>query len=478
MNNNIKLSLSFDDVLLVPKKSSVNSRKQINTCAQLTKNIRMNIPLVSANMDSVTESGMAIAMARAGGIGIIHRFLSIEDQVAEVVKVKRSESMVVESPYTIPKNKTVLEAKMFMEEYVVGGLLVVDEKGRLEGILSRKDVVFAENNQKVEEVMTKNAKMITINKKVSFDEAKKIMHKHRIEKLPIVDKKGLLQGLITSKDLQKIKEHPQALKDEKGRLMVGAAIGVKPGFMDRAEALVKAEVDVLVLDIAHGHSDLAINVIKKLKQKFKRVDLIAGNVATKEGTRDLIKAGADAIKVGVGPGSICITRIVTGAGVPQLSAIIDCSTEAAKNGIPIIADGGVKNSGDLTKALAAGASAVMCGNIFAGTEESPGVTILRNGMKYKVSRGMASFGAAFGRKEREQESKDMNMDDVVPEGVEAMVPFKGSAKEVINQLIGGLRSGISYCGAKNIKDLHKNAEFVRITSSGIRESKSHDVQTI
>lgn len=469
----IKYGLTFDDVLIVPKKSYVNSRNDVKVDTMLTKNIKMNIPLVSANMDTVTEAEMAIKMAKEGGIGIIHRFMSIEDQVSEVVKVKRSESFIIEEPYTFPNDKTVEEAKKFMKESNVGGLLVVNKNGKLAGILSRRDVLFADDKEVVSEVMTKNHDMVVVNKRISIEEARRILHKHRIEKLPIVDKEWNIKGLITSEDLRKVQEYPNALKDKKGRLIVGAAVGVKPEFLERAEELAKAGADVVVVDIAHGHSKLAIDAIKKIKKKID-IQVIAGNVATAQGTKDLIDAGADAVKVGVGPGSICITRIVAGAGVPQLTAIMKCAKEA-KN-VPIIADGGIRTSGDLTKALAAGASSVMCGNLFAGTDEAPGVTILRNGRKYKISRGMASFGAALGRKEREKQHEGVS--DIVPEGVEAIIPYRGSAEEVIHQLIGGLRSGISYCGANNIKELQKNAEFIRITPAGIRESKPHDVEQV
>ncbi|MBU1202080.1 MAG: IMP dehydrogenase [Nanoarchaeota archaeon] len=479
MNGKIKVALTFDDVLLVPKKTEVASRREITLSTNLTRNIKLNIPLVSANMDTVTESEMAIALAREGGIGIIHRFMSVEDQVLEVRKVKRSESFIVEDPYTLTKDKTVGFAREFMKQKSVGGLLIVDVNNKLEGILSRRDILFADDELLVSQVMTKNSHIISVQKKISFEEARKILHEHRIEKLPIVNKNNEVKGLITSKDLRKFEKHPLALKDDKGRLMVGAAVGVKTEDFERANELVKAGTDVLVLDIAHGHSKQAIKVIKELKKKFPKIDLIAGNVATAQGTKDLIVAGADAVKVGVGPGSICITRIVAGTGVPQLSAIINCSKEAKRLGVPIIADGGVKNSGDLTKALAAGASSVMCGNLFAGTDEAPGITQLRNGTKYKVTRGMASFGATLGRTARENGTiKDDDFSDVVPEGVEAMVPYKGKAQDVIKQLTGGLRSGISYCGARNIKEMQKNAEFIRITAAGVRESKPHDVELV
>ncbi len=475
MKEKIRFGLTFDDVLLVPKRSPVKSRKDVNLRTRLTRNISLNIPIVSANMDTVTESDMAIRMAREGGIGIIHRFMTMEDQLAQVKKVKRAESFIVENPYTLSIDSSVKDARDLMLKSGISGFLIVDMKGIFAGILSRRDLLFAVDDEKVSLVMTPKHKVVSIDRVRSVAHIRKLLHENRIEKLPIISRSGRIKGLVTSKDLRRIEKHSLALKDRKGRLMVGAAIGVKREDIKRAQALVDAGVDVLVVDIAHGHSDHAINMVKQLKKRFK-TDVIAGNVATAKATADLISAGADGIKVGVGPGSICITRIVAGAGVPQLTAIMDCSREASKKKIPIIADGGIKTSGDITKALAAGASSVMCGNLFAGTDEAPGLTLLKHGVKYKVSRGMASFGAALGRNERENAAADMN--DVVPEGVEAMVPYKGSAKDVIGQLTGGLRSGISYSGSSNISSMQKNAEFIRITPSGLKESKPHDVELV
>jgi IMP dehydrogenase len=430
-------------------------------------------------MDTITESGMAIALAREGGIGIIHRFMTIEDQVDEILKVKRSESVMIEQPYTIKPDLAVAEAKKAMEEYNVSGLLV-EEAGKLVGIITRRDITFEKNNKrKVSELMTKD--VITAKPGISIDQAKEILHNQRIEKLPVVSDKKHIVGLITSKDILKMEQYPHASKDRKGRLLVGAAVGVKGDYLDRTEALLEAGADIIVVDIAHGHSENAINTVHMIKKAFPDCELIAGNVATGEGTRDLIKAGVDAVKVGVGSGSICITRVVTGSGVPQLTAVIDSVKVARNYDIPIVSDGGIRNSGDITKALAAGASSVMIGSLFGGTDESPGKTLVKNGKKYKMYRGMASFYASLGRKYREEgpqvvDSDDLN--DYVPEGIEAMVPYKGSVVEIIRQMAGGLRSGLSYCGAKTIPEMQMNAEFIRITSAGYVESQSHDVDVM
>ncbi|HKH89134.1 MAG TPA: IMP dehydrogenase [Nitrososphaera sp.] len=468
--------LTFDDVLLVPKRSPIVSRSQTNLRTKLSRNITLNIPIISANMDTVTESGMAIALAREGGIGIIHRFMTIEDQVDEILKVKRSESVMIEQPYTIKPDLTVAEAKKAMAEYSVSGLLVED-RGKLLGIITRRDITFENNNRlKVSELMTKD--VITAKVGLTIDQAKGILHTKRIEKLPVVDDKRHIVGLITSKDILKMEQYPYASKDKKGRLLVGAAVGVKGDYLERTEALLEAGADVIVVDIAHGHSENAINTVHMIKKAFPDCELIAGNVATGEGSRDLIKAGVDAVKVGVGSGSICITRVVTGSGVPQLTAVIDSVKVARDYDIPIISDGGIRNSGDITKALAAGASSVMIGSLFGGTDESPGKTLVKNGKMYKMYRGMASFYASLGRKYREAgpqvvDSDDLN--DYVPEGVEAMVPYNGSVVEIIRQMAGGLRSGLSYCGAKTIPEMQTNAEFIKITSAGYVESQSHDV---
>lgn len=468
--------LTFDDVLLVPKRSPIISRSQTNLRTKLSRNITLNIPIISANMDTVTESGMAIALAREGGIGIIHRFMTIEDQVDEILRVKRSESVMIEQPYTIKPDLTVAEARKAMEEYSVSGLLV-EEGGKLLGIITRRDITFEKNNKlKVSELMTKD--VITAKAGITIDQAKEILHNKRIEKLPVVDDKKHIVGLITSKDILKMEQYPYASKDRKGRLLVGAAVGVKGDYLERTEALLEASADVIVVDIAHGHSENAINTVHMIKKAFPNCELIAGNVATGEGSRDLIKAGVDAVKVGVGSGSICITRVVTGSGVPQLTAVIDSVKVARDHEIPIISDGGIRNSGDITKALAAGASSVMIGSLFGGTDESPGKSLVKNGKKFKMYRGMASFYASLGRKYREAgpqvvDSDDLN--DYVPEGVEAMVPYNGSVVEIIRQMAGGLRSGLSYCGAKTIPEMQMNAEFIKITSAGYIESQSHDV---
>jgi IMP dehydrogenase len=468
--------LTFDDVLLVPKRSPIVSRSQTNLRTKLSRNITLNMPIISANMDTITESGMAIALAREGGIGIIHRFMTIEDQVDEILKVKRSESVMIEQPYTIKPDLTVADARKAMAEYSVSGLLV-EEGNKLLGIITRRDITFENNNKlKVSELMTKD--VITAKAGITIDQAKEILHNKRIEKLPVIDEKKHIVGLITSKDILKMDQYPYASKDRKGRLLVGAAVGVKGDYLERTEALLDAGADVIVVDIAHGHSENAINTVHMIRKAFPDCELIAGNIATGDGSRDLIKAGVDAVKVGVGSGSICITRVVTGSGVPQLTAVIESVKVARDYDIPIISDGGIRNSGDITKALAAGASSVMIGSLFGGTDESPGKTLVKNSKKYKMYRGMASFYASLGRKYREAgpqvvDSDDLN--DYVPEGVEAMVPYKGSVVEIIRQMVGGLRSGLSYCGAKTISEMQMNAEFIKITSAGYIESQSHDV---
>jgi IMP dehydrogenase len=475
----IREGLTFDDVLLVPKKSSIISRSQTDLRTRLSTNISLNIPLISANMDTITESEMAIALAREGGLGIVHRFMPIEDQVDEILRVKRSESVVIEQPYTVKGTESVNDARKKMRDYGVSGLLVEDGK-RLAGIITQRDITFEKNgNSKVSELMSKD--VITAKEGTTIEQAKEILHDHRIEKLPVVDDANRIVGLITSKDIMKMEQYPQASKDKKGRLLVGAAVGVKGDYLERAEALLDAGSDVLVVDIAHGHSENAINAVHMIKKAFPGCELIAGNIATGDGTLDLIKAGVDAVKVGVGSGSICITRVITGSGVPQLTAVMDSIVVAKEYDIPIISDGGIRTSGDSTKALAAGASTVMVGSLFGGTDESPGKTIVRNGKKYKMYRGMASFYASLGRKYREegvQAEDQVDLNDYVAEGVEAMVPYNGSVVEIIRQLVGGIRSGLSYCGANTISEMQKNANFVRITTAGVIESNPHDVNII
>ena len=477
MEREIQDSLSYDDVLLVPKFSNITSRKHVDTSSQLTRGIKINVPIISANMDTVTESATAIAMARQGGIGIIHRFLPIKEHVEEVLAVKRSEAIIIEKPYTLSPEHTVKDAKILMGQKKITGIPVVDNAGRFAGILTRKDLMFEDNNLRViADVMTPKPDAVTAPINTSVETAKEIFRENKIEKLPLVDKNGILKGLITAKDILKREMYPLASKDSRGRLLVGGAIGVRGDYLERAEALVNAECDVLCIDIAHGHSQTVIETIKALRERFSDVKIIAGNVATAEGTLDLINAGADAIKCGVGGGSVCSTRIVTGSGVPQFSAVFGCAEVANDAGIPIIADGGIKQSGDIVKALAAGASTVMLGNLLAGTEESPGQTVIKNGRKFKIFRGMAGFGANISKRERENSFDDIS--DVVPEGVEGTVPYKGNLSEVIYQLLGGLRSGMSYCGAHTIEELWKNAEFIKITSAGMKESHPHDIDVL
>lgn len=471
-----KEGLTFDDVLLVPKYSDITSRSQTNLSTKLSRNISINIPFVSANMDTVTESAMAVAMARAGGIGIIHRFLTIKEQANEVLKVKRSGSVMIENPYVIHLDKTVQDAINYAEEKEISGLLVIDSNSKLVGIVTDRDLLFeTDTTHFIKDVMTKD--VVTAKLGVSLDEAKKILHKHRIEKLPIVDESGFIKGLITSKDITNIEDYPSASKDKKGRPLVGAAVGVKGDFMERTESLLDAGVDVLVVDIAHGHSENAINTIRNIKKAFPKCELIAGNVATAQGAEDLIKAGVDAVKVGVGSGSICITRVITGSGVPQLTAVMDCAKIGKDYGIPIISDGGTRTSGDATKALAAGASSVMVGSMLGGTDESPGTVLTKNGKRFKIYRGMASLGASLGRKSKETGtiSLDEDLNDYVAEGVEAMVPYKGTVTDILKQLTGGVRSGLSYCGAHTIPQMQTNAEFIKMSRAGFAESQPHDV---
>ncbi len=468
----IEYGLSYDDVLLVPRKSGVYSRKDVDTGSMLTKKIKLNVPIASANMDTVTESSMAIAMAKLGGIGIIHRFMDADREVEEVEKVKRFEAYMIHKPYTIGNGATIGEAKEIMFNTGVSGLLVVDEAGRLAGLVSKRDIRFHRNDaDKITSVMTPRERLIVGKPDITIDAALGLLDKNRLEKLPLVDDSGLIKGLITSKDIDRFTTYSSASKDGKGRLLVGAAIGVKGDYIERAARLVEAEVDVLVLDVAHGHSEMVINAIKKIKEDLGNVQLIAGNVATKEGAEDLASAGADAVKVGIGPGAACTTRLVAGAGVPQLSAVMSCYEAASDSGIPIIADGGIRQSGDIVKALAAGASTVMIGSLFAGTDETPGYSIIRNGTKYKSYRGMSSFSANMSKKHIDKMDLDNEeIYQIVPEGVESAVPYKGSINEIIFQLVGGLRSGMSYCGAENMDELRGNARFVRLTQSGKKES--------
>ena len=473
----IREGVTFDDVLLVPKYSKVTSRSDTDLSTKLSKNISLNIPLISANMDTVTESSMAVTVAREGGIGIIHRFLTIQQQVNEVLKVKRSGSIIIENPYTINSELTIKDAFSIMNEKQVSGLLVTDSNSKIIGILTERDVLFepTDSTKLVKELMTKD--VVTAKLGVDLEQVKEILKHNRIEKLPIVDDNNHVKGLITSQDISNLEKYPYASKDKKGRPLVGSAVGVKGDFMERTEALINAGADVLVVDIAHGHSENAINTVKNIKKAFPDCELIAGNVATANGTEDLIKAGVDAVKVGVGSGSICITRVITGSGVPQLTAVYDCAKVGNDHGIPIISDGGTRNSGDATKALAAGASSIMVGSILGGTDESPGSTITKNGKRFKIYRGMASLAASMGRRSKETGTFELadDLNDYVAEGVEAMVPYKGSVTEIITQITGGIRSGLSYCGASNIKQMQENAEFIKISRAGFAESQPHDV---
>ncbi len=478
--------LTFEDVLLVPRRSSITSRQQVDTSTRLTEKIRINIPVISANMDTVTETAMAIAMAKVGGIGIIHRFMPIDLHVKQIKQVKRAQAVMVENPYTININANVEQVRESMRRYHVGGLVVTDENGKVMGIITTRDINLVPDNLKlVKEIMTGLDRLVTIKANFMLEEARRLLFENRIEKLPVVNPDGTLRGLITAQDVLKPLKNPFAALDEKGRLRVGAAIGVTHGEMERAAALLEAGADVLVLDIAHGHADHCVNMVRELRKQFPNSQIIAGNVASREGAQELAEAGADAIKVGIGPGSICTTRLVTGFGVPQLTAIIDSAQGVKDSGrnIPLIADGGIQKAGDMVKALAAGAETVMIGSMFAGTEEAPGSPVIRDGQKVKVVRGMASLAATMGRRISEQNHDESAEDSedwmkVVPEGVEAVVPYRGNVGEVLHQLIGGLRSGLSYGGAHNIFELQENAEFIEITPAGIRESGSHDVKRL
>ena len=473
----IREGITFDDVLLVPKFSDISSRTQTDLSTKLSKNITLNIPLISANMDTVTESTMAVTMARQGGIGIIHRFLTIQEQANQVLKVKRSGSVMIENPYLVSQDETISTALDIMTEKEVSGLLVVDSESRLVGILTERDVLFEslDSTKLVKELMTKD--VITSKPGINVDEAKDILKNNRIEKLPLVDDDQKIHGLYTTQDILNTENYPIASQDSKGRPLVGAAVGVKGDFLERTEALLEAGTDAIVVDIAHGHSENAISTVKNIKKAFPNCELIAGNVATAQGTEDLINAGVDAVKVGVGSGSICITRVITGSGVPQLTAVLDCAEIGKKYDIPIISDGGTRTSGDATKALAAGASSVMLGSMLGGTDESPGSTISKNGKRYKIYRGMASLAAARGRKSKETGLVDLgdDLNDYVAEGVEAFVPYKGTVTDILTQITGGIRSGLSYCGGHTIQQMQENAEFIKMSGAGFAESKPHDV---
>lgn len=466
-----KEGLTFDDVLLVPAASDVLPR-DVELGTYLTKKIKLNIPIISSGMDTVTEAKMAIAMAREGGIGVIHKNMPIVQQAHEIDKVKRSEHGIIVDPIFLSPENTLADAHDLMERYHISGVPIT-ENDKLVGILTNRDLRFeTDMSLKIGACMTRE-NLITAPVGTSIEDAKEILRKHRIEKLPLVDEEGRLRGLVTIKDIEKRLKYPNAAKDSRGRLLVAAAIGVGADMNDRLDAIVKANVDIVVVDTAHGHSSGVINAVKKIKAKYPDLQLIAGNVATAEATRALIEAGADAVKVGIGPGSICTTRVIAGIGVPQITAVYDCAMAAREYGVPVIADGGIKYSGDVVKALAAGASVVMAGNLFAGTEESPGEKVIYQGRSYKVYRGMGSLGAmAQGSKDRYFQE---NMDKLVPEGIEGRVPYKGALADTVYQLLGGLRAGMGYCGVRNIEELKTKTKFIRITGAGLKESHPHDV---
>ena len=467
-----KEGLTFDDVLLVPGKSDITPN-MVTLDTRLAGNIRLKTPIMTSAMDTVTESKMAIAIAREGGIGIIHKNMTIEQQVDEVDKVKRSENGVIVNPFSLTENHYVYDADELMGKYKISGVPIVDTQGKLVGIITNRDMRFlTDYNTRIAEVMTKD-NLITAPVGTTLKDAQEILRKHKIEKLPLVDENGYLKGLITIKDIEKSVQYPNSARDERGRLLCGAAIGVTGDVIERAGALINAQVDVLVLDSAHGHSANIINCLKKIKEAYPQIPVIAGNIATAEAAEDLIAAGADALKVGIGPGSICTTRVVAGIGVPQITAVYDVACVAQKHNIPVIADGGIKYSGDIVKALAAGASCVMLGSLLAGCEEAPGATEIFQGRQFKVYRGMGSLGAM------ECGSKDRYFQEgakkLVPEGVEGRVPYKGMVADTIFQLCGGIRSGMGYCGCQTIPLLHDNAKFVRITGAGLKESHPHDI---
>lgn len=467
--------LTFDDILLLPAESKVLPR-QTDVTSYLTPEIKLNIPFISAAMDTVTESNMAIAMAVQGGIGIIHKNLSIARQAEEVDKVKRSESGMIHKPITLKADRTIEDALELMSKYRISGIPIVDDNNKLIGILTNRDLRFEPNiKQKVWDVMTKE-NLITAPKGTTLEKAEKILQKYRIEKLPVVDKEGILHGLITFKDIAKKKKFPDACKDHLGRLRVGAAVGVSSDTMDRVQALIDAHVDVIVVDTAHGHSEGVLKTIKQIRKKHKSLQLIAGNIVTKEAAEALISAGVDAIKVGIGAGSICTTRVIAGVGVPQISAVMEVAQTVKSKNIPIIADGGIKQTGDVAKAIAAGADTVMMGGMFAGVDESPGEKVLYEGRTFKVYRGMGSLGAMkLGSKDRYFQDMEDDIKKLVPEGIEGRVPYKGPLSETIHQFVGGLRAAMGYCGTKNIKELKTKSKFVKITNAGLRESHPHDV---
>ncbi|MBI5475753.1 MAG: IMP dehydrogenase [Ignavibacteriales bacterium] len=467
-------AITFDDVLLVPQKSTVLPR-DVEVQTKLSKNITLNIPLISAAMDTVTEADMAVAMAREGGIGIIHKNMTIEAQSAQIDIVKRSESGMILQPITMLANQTVGDALLLMSRYSISGIPIIDDNGKLIGIVTNRDLRFEPNRQlKVSKIMT-SRNLITAPLGTTIEKAEQLLQKHRIEKLPIVDKANKLRGLFTFKDIQKKKHHPNACKDKHGRLRVGAAVGVTSDTIDRVRSLVKAGVDVLIIDTAHGHSRGVIDMVKRVKKEFD-VELIAGNVGTPDGTKDLIKAGVDAVKIGIGPGSICTTRIIAGVGVPQVTAIYDCFKVASRSKVPLIADGGIKQTGDIAKAIAAGADSVMIGGLFAGVEESPGEKVLYEGRSYKIYRGMGSIDAMKkGSSDRYFQDAEEGLPKLVPEGIEGRVPYKGQLADTVHQMIGGLRAAMGYCGCENISDMKSKTQFIKMSEAGLRESHPHDI---
>ncbi len=475
MNKIIGEAITYDDVLLVPAKSATLPR-DVDVRTRLTRHISLNIPLVSAAMDTVTESEMAIAMAREGGIGILHKNMTIVRQAEEVDRVKRSESGMIMDPVTVQESQKVRDVLRLMNRYRISGIPVVDQQHRLIGIITNRDLRFEpDEDQPVSEIMTKEH-LVTAPVGTKLEQAELILQKHKIEKLPVVDKSGVLKGLITFKDIQKKRKHPNASKDEHGRLRVGAAVGVTSDTVERVSALTKAGADLIIVDTAHGHSRGVMEMVKLLRRKFPKLELIAGNVGTGEATRDIIRAGADAVKVGIGPGSICTTRVVAGVGVPQVTAIMECVKVAARYRIPVIADGGIKQTGDIAKAIAAGADTVMIGGLFAGVDESPGEKVLYEGRSYKLYRGMGSIEAMKeGSKDRYFQDAEDDIQKLVPEGIEGRVPYKGPLGDTVYQMIGGLRSAMGYCGARSIAEMKARARFVKMTDAGLRESHPHDI---
>ncbi|MFM1655518.1 IMP dehydrogenase [Brevibacillus sp. B_LB10_24] len=472
-NKFVKEGLTFDDVLLIPGKSEILPR-EVEVKTVLSESVKLNIPLISAGMDTVTESALAIAIARQGGIGVIHKNMTIEQQASEVDRVKRSESGVITNPFSLTPDHPVADADALMGKFRISGVPIVDEENHLVGILTNRDLRFVHDySTPIHQVMTKD-NLVTASVGTTLQQAEEILQRHKIEKLPLVDENNVLKGLITIKDIEKAIQYPNAAKDKQGRLLCGAAVGVSADTFERAAALVEKGVDLLVVDTAHGHSKGVLETVKKLRANYPDLTIVAGNVATGEATRDLIEAGASVIKVGIGPGSICTTRVVAGIGVPQITAVYDCATVAREYNVPIIADGGIKYSGDLPKAIGAGASAIMIGSLFAGTEESPGEFEIFQGRRFKVYRGMGSIGAMkAGSKDRYFQENEQKL---VPEGIEGRVPYKGPLADVVFQLVGGLRAAMGYCGTKNIEELQNNSRFIRITGAGLRESHPHDVQ--